>query len=68
MMNRAAYLPGIKQPLQVGPANLPVPAKNEILIRNYAVAINPLDVGQQQMGFRVQKWPHVRPVIHHSKH
>ncbi|MGI4748199.1 MAG: zinc-binding alcohol dehydrogenase family protein [Janthinobacterium lividum] len=43
MTNQAAWQHAPGQPLRIGVANLPQPAANEILIRNAAVAINPLD-------------------------
>lgn len=40
--NQAAFLDGIGKPLRVGPADMPTPGDNEIVIRNRAVAINPV--------------------------
>lgn len=41
--NQAAWQRAVGETLQLGEAALPRPAPNEILIRNAAVAINPLD-------------------------
>ena len=41
--NRAAWQKAPGEPLQVGAAPLPQPGTNEILIRNAAIAINPID-------------------------
>jgi NADPH:quinone reductase-like Zn-dependent oxidoreductase len=41
--NQAAWQTAPGQKLQLGSTDLPVPAANEILIRNAAIAINPLD-------------------------
>lgn len=40
--NQAAWLDGIGQPLRVGPANMPAAGEGEIVIRNRAVAVNPV--------------------------
>ena len=40
--NEAAYLDGVGHPLRIGPAEMPTPAEDEIIIRNRAVAINPV--------------------------
>jgi hypothetical protein len=42
-INQAAWQHAIGQPLRLGTADLAEPASNEILIRNAAIAINPLD-------------------------
>lgn len=41
--NQAAWQAAPEQKLQLGSTDLPLPAANEILIRNAAIAINPLD-------------------------
>ena len=41
--NSAAWQPRVGKPLEVGPAEMPVPRENEILVRNRAIAINPVD-------------------------
>lgn len=43
MTNQAAWQHAPGQPLRLGVADLPQPAANQILIRNAAIAINPLD-------------------------
>jgi NADPH:quinone reductase-like Zn-dependent oxidoreductase len=60
MENKAAYLDAPTSALRVGPAPLTQPATNEILIRNHALAINPLDWKQQQYGALINSFPHVR--------
>ena len=40
--NQAAWLDGKGQPLRVGPANKPEAGEGEIVIRNRAIAINPI--------------------------
>jgi NADPH:quinone reductase-like Zn-dependent oxidoreductase len=51
MTNQAAWQHAPEQPLQIGIANLPDVAANEILIRNAAIAINPIDWILQDMAF-----------------
>jgi len=56
-LNRAAWLHKANSPLEVGEAPLPIAGPNELVIRNVAVAINPLDCHMQQSGVFVQQWP-----------
>ena len=44
-------------PLVVGDAPLPIAGPGEIVIRNAAIAINPLDCHMQDPGVFVQQWP-----------
>ncbi|KAJ2955103.1 hypothetical protein NQ176_g11424 [Zarea fungicola] len=55
--NQAAWLIKADTPLQVGDAPMPNAGPNEIVIRNHAVAINPLDTHMQKSGIFVQQWP-----------
>jgi len=41
--NQAAWLPSKTEPLKVGPAPYVEPGPGEVLVRNHAVAINPVD-------------------------
>ena len=41
--NIAAWIPAAKQPFEVKPASLGEPGEGEILIKNHAIAINPID-------------------------
>lgn len=41
--NSAAWLTAKHRPLEVGPAAFPTPGPGEIVVRNHAVAINPVD-------------------------
>ena len=54
--NHAAWLGGRSQPFVVSPAPMPVPAANELLVRNRAVAINPFDGIVQTLGSMVTPW------------
>lgn len=40
--NQAAWLDGIGQPLRIGAAEMPMAGEGEIVIRNRAVAVNPV--------------------------
>ncbi|KIW22386.1 uncharacterized protein PV07_12276 [Cladophialophora immunda] len=55
--NRAAFLDGPRQRLRVGPASIGKPNAAEILVKNHAVAINPIDGITQDLGLFVQQWP-----------
>lgn len=55
--NQAAFLDGVGKPLRVGPAEMPEASEEEIVIRNRAVAINPVSHKVQDMGLFVQDWP-----------
>ena len=43
----------------LGTRAVPQPGPNEVLIRNKAVALNPLDVGIRLMGLYINEWPAV---------
>ena len=55
--NRAAWLREAGKPLEVGDAPMPSAGPGEIVVKNAAVAINPLDCHQQDVGVFVQQWP-----------
>lgn len=57
--NQAAWLHKAGEPLQVGDAPMPTPGPGEIVVRNAAVAVNPLDWHMAKMGVFVQQWPAV---------
>lgn len=54
--NAAAWLPAPRADLVVGPAELHEPGPGEILIRNRAVAVNPLDDVKQWTGDLMYRW------------
>ena len=55
--NHAAYLVAkTTRPLQVRPAPYTAPGPNEIVVKNAAVAINPLDWAKQMMGNLLFGW------------
>jgi len=55
--HNAAYLDAVGKTFRVGPIDTKSPGKGEILIRNKAVAINPVDWKVQDTGLFVQSWP-----------
>ena len=58
--NRAAWLTAEKaKPLQVKEAPLGVPEENQILVKNHAIAINPVDGGLQEEAFLPLQYPYI---------
>lgn len=55
--NLAAWLDSKGAPLRVGDAPMPTPGPADIVIKNPAVAINPLDWHMQDAGIFVKQWP-----------
>lgn len=54
--NSAVWLPGKRAAFEVGPAPYTPPRGNEIVVRNHAVAINPIDWLTQSIGGFVYPW------------
>lgn len=55
--NQAAWLDGKDaRPLVIRPADMPEPGPHEVVVKNHAVAINPLD-WKMQAGSYVDKFP-----------
>ncbi|KAI9154848.1 putative quinone oxidoreductase [Paramyrothecium foliicola] len=55
--NQAAWLHKADTPLEVGEAPLPIAGPNELVVKNAAIAINPLDWHMQDAGVFIQQWP-----------
>jgi NADPH:quinone reductase-like Zn-dependent oxidoreductase len=55
--NKAAYLIKAGTPLEVRDAPLPTAGPGQIVVKNAAVAINPLDWHMLDHGVFVQQWP-----------
>lgn len=55
--NQAAWLIKADEALQVGNAPLPTAGPGELVVKNAAIAINPLDCHMQESGVFVQQWP-----------
>ncbi len=54
--NIAAWLPGLRRPLEVRSAGTPEPGRGQIVIRARAVAVNPLDWIIQSAGNLAYRW------------
>lgn len=52
--NQAAWLDGANKPLIVRGANMPQPGPEEVIVKNFAVAINPVD-WKMQDGFHLDQ-------------
>lgn len=57
--NKAAFIVEQGKPLKVEAAEEPKADGNEVIIKNHAIAINPLDWKQQDYGFMIPRYPHV---------
>jgi hypothetical protein len=55
--NQAAWLIKADTPLKVDAAPLPSAGPGELVVKNAAIAINPLDCHMQDSGIFVQQWP-----------
>ncbi|THZ04948.1 putative quinone oxidoreductase [Aureobasidium pullulans] len=55
--NQAAWLNKADSPLEVRDAPLPTAGPGEIIVKNAAIAINPVDWHMQDHGIFVQQWP-----------
>ena len=55
--NTAAWCNANGEPLKVGPAELGKPGPGELLVKNHALAINPVDNAQLNMGMFVNRYP-----------
>jgi NADPH:quinone reductase-like Zn-dependent oxidoreductase len=55
--NQAAWLDAAGTPLRVGGAPMPTAGAGKIVIKNAAVAIDPLDRHMQDVDVFVQQWP-----------
>lgn len=60
MSNQAAWITEAKaNPLKIDKADMPKPEANEVVIKNAAIAINPVDWKIQDYGMFVQNYPFV---------
>lgn len=55
--NLAAFLPGVAATLEIEARPIPVPGVGEVLIRNYAIAVNPVDWKRRNWGFGIPSYP-----------
>jgi NADPH:quinone reductase-like Zn-dependent oxidoreductase len=59
MTNRAAWLDGVGLKFRVDSVEMPQIGPDEILVKNSAIAINPIDWKVRDYGWLIQKWPAV---------
>ncbi|KAF2714687.1 GroES-like protein [Pleomassaria siparia CBS 279.74] len=60
MSNKAAFITEAKaNPLSVREAELPTAGPNQVVVKNHAIAINPVDWKIQDFGIFLQKYPNV---------
>ncbi|KAJ5910069.1 Zinc-binding oxidoreductase [Penicillium tannophilum] len=55
-INKAAWLVAPKTPLVVGPADYTHPDAKQIVVKNAAIAVNPLDWAKQHVGDKKWEW------------
>ncbi|KPM44071.1 hypothetical protein AK830_g2424 [Neonectria ditissima] len=53
----AAFLPAVAKDLILKKRQTPSPGPEEVLIRNHAIALNPVDWKRQALGFRISSFP-----------
>ena len=60
MANKAAWITEAKaRPFKIDDAPMPVPGPNEVVVRNRAVAVNPVDWAMQALGIIIPKYPFI---------
>lgn len=57
MANKALVLPSAGAPLALQTRPIPTPLPNQVVVKNHALAINPLDTGMQSHSFMVRSFP-----------
>ncbi|KAK4548241.1 hypothetical protein LTR36_010111 [Oleoguttula mirabilis] len=55
--NQAAWLDSANKQLRVAEAETPKPGADDVIIRNFAVAVNPVDWKIQDSGAFIKQWP-----------
>ncbi|KAF1830570.1 zinc-binding oxidoreductase CipB [Decorospora gaudefroyi] len=59
MSNQAAWIPEAKGKLEVKEAPMPKAGKSEVVVKNHAAAVNPVDWKIQDEGIFLQRYPNV---------
>ncbi|KAI4159827.1 MAG: hypothetical protein LQ342_006245 [Letrouitia transgressa] len=59
MSNQAAILDGVNKQLHVENRDIPSPQDSEILVKNVAIALNPVDWKIQDYGPFITQWPNI---------
>jgi len=57
--NQAAWLDGKGKQLRVAESEIPKAGADEVVIRNFAAAVNPVDWKIQDSGMFIKNWPTV---------
>ena len=57
MLNQGAVLSAIKAPLTLEQRSVPKPAQDEVLVKNKALATNPVDYKMQETGNWIDRYP-----------
>jgi NADPH:quinone reductase-like Zn-dependent oxidoreductase len=57
MTNTAALLTAATTDVSIQDRDVPTPGAGEVLIRNHAVALNPIDWKRQAWGFAISSYP-----------
>lgn len=57
--NRAAWLDGGGKKFRVADAPMPKAKADHVVVKNKAIAINPVDWKIQDYGVFIQKWPNI---------
>ena len=55
--HKVVYLDGTNKPFRVDSTTTKAPTADQVLIRNKAIAINPVDWKIQDSGYFIQSWP-----------
>lgn len=65
--NQAAWIAEKRARITVGDAEYPEVEDNSVIVKNAAIALNPLDFKMQDYGIMVKKWPAIIGVFSTQK-